>query len=350
MGMAIVHKRRRVALALSALLMISTSVIAAQPVSATPAGVNGRISFMRHDANGFWQIWTANPDLSASHQITAGAYDSGWPVWSPDATRLVFNSSRDDTQGTGAISDIFVMNADGSGVTKLTNSIGWSQEPAWSPTGDLIGFQSDMGAYPDLQGVYVIHPDGTGLRRVTSLPVGTRHSYYHAGPRFSPDGRSLEYMAIRLGIDTPNGYVGELSALYVVDLDGSNPHRITPWGIKAGDADWSPDGKHIVFEANPPRLGGGSTVMVVDADGRHLHSLTRDAGITGVGPSTRTEESLDPVWSPDGTKIMFSHVVSNSDGFQWGLQLISPNGTHRRWASEIRDIEHQADWGTAPLQ
>jgi Tol biopolymer transport system component len=350
MAIAVVNKRRFGALALSAALMISTTVIAAQPVSATPAGVNGRISFMRHDANGFWQVWTANPDLSASHQITAGAYDNGWPVWSPDGTRLAFNSTRDDTQGTGAISDIFVMNADGSDVTKLTNSIGWSQEPAWSPTGDLIGFQSDMGSWPDLQGVYVIHPDGTGLRRVTSLPVGTRRSYYHGGPRFSPDGRTLEYLAIRLGIDTPNGYVGELSALYVVGVDGSNPRRITPWGLKAGDADWSPDGKQLVFEANPPRLGGGSTLMVVDSDGRHLHALTHDSGITGVGSSRRAEESLDPVWSPDGTKIMFSHVVSNNDGFEFGLRLISPKGTRQHWASEIRSTEHQADWGIAPLQ
>src|SRR4051794_14235746 len=177
MRIAIDRKKRRSALALSAVLLLATSVIAAQPVSATPSGVNGRISFMRHDANGFWQVWTANRDLSASHQITSGAYDSGWPVWSPDGTRLVFNSTRDDTQGSGSISDIFVMNADGSGVTKLTHSLGWSQEPAWSPTAEWIGFQSDMGSYPDLQGVYVIHPDGTGLRRVTSLPVGTQHSY-----------------------------------------------------------------------------------------------------------------------------------------------------------------------------
>ena len=255
MRSAIVQKRRRRALAFGAALLLTTTVIAVQPVSATLAGVNGRISFMRHDASGFWQVWTANPDLSASRQITAGAYDSGWPVWSPDGKRLVFSSTRDDTKGSGAISDIFVMNADGSGVTKLTSSTGWSQEPAWSPRGDLIGFQSDMGLWPDLQGVYVIRPDGTGLRRVTSLPVGTRRSYYHGGPRFSPDGRSLEYQVIRLGRDTPEGYVGELSALYVVGVDGSNPHRITPWNLKAGDADWSPDGKHIVFEANPRRLG-----------------------------------------------------------------------------------------------
>jgi Tol biopolymer transport system component len=349
MGMAI-QKRRSAALALSAVLLLATGVIGAQPVSATPPGVNGRISFQRHDANGYWQVWTANPDLTASHQITDGSYDSRGPVWSPDGTRLVFDSTRDDTGGTGAISDIFVMNADGSGVTKLTNSNGWSQEAAWSPTGDLIGFQSDMGSWPDLQGVYVIRPDGTGLRRVTSLPVGTRRSYYHAGPRFSPDGRSLEYMAIRLGRDTPEGYVGELSALYIVGVDGSNPHRITPWSLKAGDADWSPDGKHIVFEANPRRLGYASTVMIVDRDGHRLHALTHDAGIRGTGPSWRIEESFDPVWSPDGTQIMLTHHVETSDGFQVGLQLISPQGRGQHWVSEMPNDEHQADWGIAPLQ
>lgn len=70
---------------------------------------------MRHDDAGYWQVWTANPDLTAEHQVMDGPFDSGWATWSADETRLAFNSTRDDFGGSGAISDIFVMNADGTG-------------------------------------------------------------------------------------------------------------------------------------------------------------------------------------------------------------------------------------------
>ena len=147
-------------------------------------------------------------------------------------------------------------------------------------------------------------------------------------------------------------YRGEVTALYVVGVDGSDPHRITPWGITPGDADWSPDGQHIVFETLTEHLGNGASVMAVDPDGRNLHALTHDAGITGIGrwESLQFEASFDPVWSPDGTKIMFSHDLKSVDGVQTGLQVISPDGTGQQWVSDIRDHEHQVDWGTAPLE
>ena len=52
--------------------------------------------------------------------------------------------------------------------------------------------------------------------------------------------------------------------------------------------------------------------------------------------------------SPDGTKIMFSDDLKSIDGVQTGLQVISPDGTGQQWVSDIRDHEHQVDWGTVP--
>jgi TolB protein len=344
---------------LAVVLVVATTVLASaigvgpgQRVAATPPGINGRISFGRTDSDGHWQIWTANPDLTASQQITDGDYDSASAVWSPDGTRLAFHSPRDDSNHTDAISDIYVMNADGSDVTKLTHSLNWSETPAWSPTGDLIAFSSTNFADPAEQGIYVVRPDGTGMRRVTTPPTGTGRDYYLVSPRFSPDGRSLVYTSIRTGREVPHGLRGELTALYVVAVDGSDPYRITPWGITPGDADWSPDGRQIVFETITQHLGNGASVMVVNRDGTDLHALTKDAGITGIGrwESLRLEASFDPVWSPDGTQIMFSHGLKTSDGIQGGLQVISPDGTGQRWVSDIRDNEHQVDWGTAPLE
>jgi len=344
------HQRSRALLACATVFIAAAlSVGTPQPVSATPPGVNGRISFMRHDADGYWQVWTANPDLSESQQITDGDYDSGWATWSPDGARLVFNSTRDDGAYSGEISDIFVMNADGTEVEKLTQSESWNEQPVWSPDGDLIAF---VGLSDDEQGIYVVRPDGTDLHLVTTLPTGTGRGYYHVAPRFSPDGRSLVYTVVRLGKDGPGGYHGEVTALYVADVDGSNPHRITPWGITPGDADWSPDGRHIVFDTVVNHLGHTNRLMVVDADGSNLRALTTDHGTTGIGrfDALRIEQSFNPVWSPDGSTIMFSHFELTGDGeFVLGLQTIRPDGTGQKWVDCCGD-EHQAAWGTAPLQ
>ena len=110
----------------------------------------------------------------------------------------------------------------------------------------------------------------TGRHRHASCnepPTGTGARHHYVSPRFSPDGRSLVYTSIRAGKELPHGYRGEVTALYVVGVDGSDPHRITPWGITPGDADWSPDGQHIVFETLTEHLGNGASVMAVDPDG-----------------------------------------------------------------------------------
>ena len=155
----IARKPLRVVLAVATILAATAVCVGAdQRVSATPPGVNGRISFMRFDADGHWQIWTANPDLTASHQITDGDYDSGWAVWSPDGTRLAFDSTRDDSNHTGAISDIFVMNADGTDVTKLTTFGELVRDANMVADRRPDRVQSATVPTPSEQGIYVVRP------------------------------------------------------------------------------------------------------------------------------------------------------------------------------------------------
>jgi len=329
------------------------------PASATPAGVNGRIVFMRLDETGQWQTWVANPDLSSSQRITdASTNSSGWAVWSPDGARLAFLSDRTDPDLADADyrADIFTMRPDGSDVRQVTDGIGYSSTPAWSPDGGLIAFAADRGSYPTQEGIFVIRPDGTGLRRVTTLRAS---SVYQESPRFSPDGSRLVFTEYRGGTEQkffhrPGGnLVGEQSALFVVNVDGSQLRQITPWGTRVGDADWSPDGTRLVFETVTEHIGNTASVMLVDANGKHLKALTKDAGLTGIGnccAALTFEASFDPVWAPDGSKVLFSHDYFTADGeFTTGLQTISPDGTGQRYVSSIRDSEHQVDWGTAHL-
>ena len=150
-------------------------------------------------------MWTANPDLTAEQQLTHGNANSGWPAWAPDASRIAFDSDRSDPDPTDHVfvNDVFTMRPDGSDVRKLTDSVGFSGDPAYSPDGSLIAFDANRGsqwrsgmaaALPDLS-IFVINADGTGMRRVTTPPAGTSDTE----PRFSPDGTKLVFTRFRGG-------------------------------------------------------------------------------------------------------------------------------------------------------
>jgi Tol biopolymer transport system component len=339
-------------------LVLTTLTLPAGIATATPAGSNGRISYMTQDDAGRWQTWTANPDLTQRHQITSGDYDNAWAVWSPDGTSLAFDSSRVAPDAHGDLTEIFTMNPDGSNVQQVTHLGGFSYEPAWSPDGSLIAFSSDGGNYPGAQGIYVVRPDGSGLHRIVALPLDVPKAVWLDAPRISPDGRHVAYAVIRGGKDTRHRYVGEVDALWVADIDGTNAHRIVPWGTHVGDADWSPDGTRLVFETTQQHLGNAASVLMVNADGSGLHTVTDDVGIIGIGTfqgqgasdAFRVETSYDPVWSPDGTTILFSHGSYTASGGDDGLQRINPDGTGQAYVSALHIAAHQVDWGTAPLE
>ncbi len=161
--------------------------------TATVPGRNGPIVFERSGGDGFTQIWTARADLSGERQLTSVAgRDSDQPRWSPDGSRIAFDSDRTDpdlSDGT-VINDIFTMKPDGSGLRKLTKSVGLSGAPAYSPDGRLIAFGYYDFADPAKQGIYVIDAvDGSHLRRVTAHAAGL----YDDSPSFSPDGRRLVF-------------------------------------------------------------------------------------------------------------------------------------------------------------
>ena len=66
----------------SVVLLLMAGLLAPRAVATTP-GTNGRLTFMRQDHNGLWQVWTSNPDLTAEHQLTSGHLNSGWSSGRP---------------------------------------------------------------------------------------------------------------------------------------------------------------------------------------------------------------------------------------------------------------------------
>jgi TolB protein len=315
--------RQPVALAVFGIAVL----VAVSAAGATSPGRDGRIAYMVKDGAGHWQVWVATAGLSGAKRLTRGAYDSGWPVWSPDGKTLAFDSARTDRTPNDRrhVNDVFLMKADGSGVKRLSDSKGTSGDAAWSPNGSLIAFDADRGNSKQISAIYLVNANGGTLRRITRPPKGI--SDYK--PRFSPDGSRLLFTRTRGTAERAP------AALFTVRRDGTGLQRLTPFSLHADDADWAPDGKHIVFEAYPNRSAFGDIYVVGARGGRPLNLTRNPAGQAGCA---------DAVWSPDGRKILFLDIRRVNGVGRTGLATMNPDGSDRRFVSEQNLEIHQADW------
>jgi TolB protein len=282
---------------------------------------------MVKDRAGHWQVWVASADLSGAKRLTSGDYDTGWPVWSPNGKEIVFDSARTDRTPNDQrhVNDVFLMKADGTGVKKLTDSKGTSGDAAWSPAGSLIAFDADRGDPKQFSAIYVVNASGGRIRRITRPPKGL--SDYK--PRFSPDGSRLLFSRARGTAERAP------SAVYTMHLDGTGLRRVTPFSLHADDSDWAPDGKHIVVEAYPNSAAFGDIYVVAATGGRPVNLTRNPAGKAGCA---------DPVWSPDGRRILFLDIRRVDGVGRTGLATMRPDGSERRFLSAQNVEIHQADW------
>ena len=183
--------------------------------------------------DGSWEIYSMNPDGSSETRLTFNAPQDQQPAWSPDGTKIAFVSRRDGNN------EIYVMNADGSAQTRLTNitqtcvdsSICDNWEPAWSPDGSKIAFRSGIDGNWE---IYVMNSDGTGLTRLTNNFAGD------VWPAWSPNGSKIAFSSQRDG----NGEI------YAMNSDGSGQTRLTNSSAEDQMPTWSPDGSKIAFQSN----------------------------------------------------------------------------------------------------
>ena len=127
---------------------------------------NGRkIAFTRGpDVDSVWDIYTMSPDGSRVRQLTSGALDNEFPNWSPDGTRIVFNSLRDEPLGENY--EVYSMRAGGGHVTRLTfEPAAGDYAPAWSPDGRWIVFSSSRAG--SANDIFTMRADGSKQRNRT---------------------------------------------------------------------------------------------------------------------------------------------------------------------------------------
>ena len=145
-----------------------------------------RIAFVS-ERDGKSEIYVMNADGSDLVRLTNNNAHDADPSWSPDGRKIAFSSDRDGN------SEIYAMNVDGSGVVRLTKNDGYDGEPDWSPDGAKIAFTREVSCdyyyyYDCVRNIFVMNADGTGVTQLLS-------DSYDGAPTWSPDGRWIAFAA-----------------------------------------------------------------------------------------------------------------------------------------------------------
>ena len=211
---------------------------------------------------GIIDVWTMKANGTDKVQVTNLGGRSFFPDFSPDGSKIVFNS-----RPAGATNfDLFVINPDGTGLVQLTIGPANEFNPAWSPDGERIVFNSDATGIGQ---VWVMDANGANATQLTF-----DDAWKDQVPDWSPDGSQIAYHA------------GDPGDILVMNADGSNQHTVVGGPADDFGAAWSPDGEQIAFIRFNDR-----TVYVVNADGSGEHAV-RPFGLQAV-----------PAWQPRGDRL-----------------------------------------------
>ncbi|MFQ5699730.1 MAG: hypothetical protein ACE5IL_15805 [Myxococcota bacterium] len=241
---------------------------------------NGLIAFSQI-AGTRQQIFTIAADGTGQQQLTFDG-ENFFPAWSRDGSKIAFSSTR-----TGA-TEIWVMDATGANATQITfATAGGNFIPEWSPDGTRIAFASllDSVGHPE---VWVMDSDGGNPIRLTVTPSNPSLPTWSVHPTWSPDGQQLIFASTASGS----------TQIWKMNADGSNQVQITNGnGAQFPDSnasEWSRDGSRVAFWSGFETQFG--EVWSMNPDGSNRIRLT---------DTTDPLNSDNPVWSPDGSKILF---------------------------------------------
>jgi TolB protein len=285
------------------LLCLAASRTDAQPGAVTPfpRGLSGTLAFQSDtrsasNPNARVRLYTIDLATGAIASLgTGGEWNDEQPRWSPDGRRVAFKSDR------GGSYNLYVMNADGANVVRLTNHAGNDHDPTWAPDGASLVFSSDRDRGTGRNDLYRLWLADGRVDRLTTFFEG-----YAIMPSISPDGGWVAFVSQTFpheGGWTYQVHVLELATLMTWPFDTTAPGC---W------PNWSPDGStiaHVWLGAEPTRIqtvnSFGDSPQVVPGENARWHYY--------------------PDWSPDGQLLAVSVSPEHHDGEDWDLAIVDPS-------------------------
>jgi Tol biopolymer transport system component len=249
---------------------------------------DGRSIVFTSDRAGSADLYRVAPDGSALERLTDNpAYDDQ-AAFSPDGAQLVFVSSRN-----GGIAHLWTTDMHARGAKALTSGAGADFRPSWSPDGKWIAFSSDRGStlpfahgrweHLQIVDLYVIRPDGSGLRRITE------HGNFCGSPKWSADSRRVIAYCMTAEQTLANRRAAP---------EPGNDTRLVSIDIATGTSSDLPAGAGVKFNPSP-------------LPGNDIGYVRKDTAATGAGiyyASGKTGPKGDvraASWSPDGSRVVF---------------------------------------------
>src|SRR5262245_49802861 len=288
---------------------------------------------------GAGEIYLMSPDGANLRRLTDNAASDSFPALSPDGKKIVFDSNRKRAEGEPInTSDLFVMNTDGTEQTFLIRG----SSATWSPDSKNIAFhasasgtglpiKTDPSAATSDSDIFVANVDDllAGVARPKNLTNSPKAIDDDAD--WSPDGRRIVFTSHPVTDDPQRSNLAEI---YVINVDGTGLTRLTFNAEEERGPSWSPDGSRIVYTC---RIGGGTSVFEIctmNADGSDRRRLTDNTMFDGT-----------PTFSPDGQHILFLRTVAPGTPGVQQLWLMNADGAGQTQLTNPPGVNTIANWG-----